>query len=281
MSQKIGIILLLFLFFPSQTVRSQKVKPSQDKTSYTLMKNTWSALAKRDFDTVASEADKCLRLYQEKAGKMQTRLRAFPSEKEAFDYWALNDVATCLFVKAKAMHMQGRDKEAVTLCRQIIEHYGYSQCWDPRGWFWKVADAAYDQIVFMEAHIDFGDYSSSTLTVKAWQAMTTGHYDEALVFTRKCIYLYRQEAQKMQDALKQYPGKDKAFDFWALNDVGTCYFMMGEIYLAKQKWDKAKEAYKKLTQHYSFAQCWDPNGQFFWKPALQAKVTLDTLLEEQ
>ncbi len=63
---------------------------------------------------------------------------------------------------------------------------------------------------------------------------------------------------------------------WALNDVGTCLFIMGQ---ALEKQDKGKEAitaYKKLVEKVPFAQCWDPKG-WFWKPATAARTRIKAL----
>ncbi len=132
----------------------------------------------------------------------------------------------------------------------------------------------------METGIDFGDYTSTTLTVKAWQALDAGNYDEVLVFTRKCIQLYRKTADKMQGDLDSYALKEKAFDFWALNDLGTCYFIMGEAYLAQKKYTKALESFRTLVDNYFYAQCWDPKG-WFWKPAVAARGKINKIAAEQ
>jgi hypothetical protein len=33
---------------------------------------------------------------------------------------------------------------------RVVKEFGYAQCWDPRGWFWKPADAARQKIVELE-----------------------------------------------------------------------------------------------------------------------------------
>jgi hypothetical protein len=123
---------------------------------------------------------------------------------------------------------------------------------------------------------DFGDFRSETLTVKAWQAMGADDLEAMEAFTGKCIELYEKEALKQQAKLKNFAPKDEAFNYWALNDVGTCYYIRGQMYLNKGMKDKAKEAFRKLVDNFYFCQCWDPNG-WFWHPAEVAEEKLAEL----
>ena len=123
---------------------------------------------------------------------------------------------------------------------------------------------------------DFGDHKSETLTTKAWKAHGAGNAEEALAYTAKCVELYEAEAKKMQAALKELPAnepKEETFKRWALNDVGTCLFIKGEVLLKKGDKKGAKEAFAKLVAEFKFAQCWDEKG-WFWKPADAAKQKL-------
>ena len=125
----------------------------------------------------------------------------------------------------------------------------------------------------VKAQLNFGDHKSSTLTGKAWGALGEQKYDDALGYIAKCIELYGAEAKKMQASLQDYPAtdpKEEAFKFWALNDVGTCIFIKGEVLMKKGDKKGALEAYKELAKDYKFAQCWDNKG-WFWKPAEAAK----------
>jgi predicted negative regulator of RcsB-dependent stress response len=121
--------------------------------------------------------------------------------------------------------------------------------------------------------IDFGDYASSTLTQKAWQARDSDELNNALVYVDKCIELYEAEALSMQASLTTFPAtepKENVFTYWALNDVGTCYFIKGEILLKQNQHAAARAAFEKLVEQLGYAQCWDPRG-WFWKPAEAAK----------
>ena len=123
------------------------------------------------------------------------------------------------------------------------------------------------------AQIDFGDHASSTLTTKAWEAMGRGELDTALTYANQCISMYETEAFRMQASLSAFPANDPpetTFAYWALNDVGTCYFIKGEIFLKKSDTKAALEAFTKCAERFSYSQCWDTRG-WFWRPGVSAK----------
>ena len=132
---------------------------------------------------------------------------------------------------------------------------------------------------------DFGDFSSATLTGKAWNAYGAGELELALKYTAKCKEMYMEEAKKQQASLDAFPvGEEKTHTYWALNDVGTCLFIKGQVYEKQKKTKEAIEAYKLLVQELSFSQCWDTKG-WFWKPAEAAagrvkQLEFDSLLDE-
>jgi hypothetical protein len=123
---------------------------------------------------------------------------------------------------------------------------------------------------------DFGDCKSVTLTGKAWQALNAKDYAGVAAYTGKCIDTYKDTAIQQQASLKAPADKDSANTYWALNDVGTCYFIAGKALDDKGDKKGAIAAYKFLVDNLSFAQCWDPNG-WFWKPADAAKKRLTEL----
>lgn len=120
------------------------------------------------------------------------------------------------------------------------------------------------------------DSKSSTLTTNAWKALEAKDYDAAIATTNKCITLYKEQAVKMQAGLQAPAPKDTAAQLWALNDVGTCYFIQGKALDEKGDKKGATDAYKFLVDNLSFAQCWDPKG-WFWKPGDAARKRLAEL----
>ncbi len=255
----------------------------EDEGSVTLTQKAWEALKEQDLEKVLFYTDKCITLYGPRAAVMQGQLTSYPTEKaEIHRHWALNDVATAYFIQAEAYRKAGDLEKACGAYTAILEKYSFGQCWDPKGWFWKPADAAADAIVMMDKglDLDFEDYRSVTLVVKAWKALDEENLEEVFVYTDKCIKLYSQEAAKMQKMLQGYPeGSDEEiFAYWALNDVATAYYIQGEAYRKRGEMEKAREAYQKIIDEFSFGQCWDPRG-WFWKPAEAAANRLDVLEE--
>ncbi|MCK5708131.1 MAG: tetratricopeptide repeat protein [Candidatus Aureabacteria bacterium] len=251
-----------------------------DYTSEILTKRAWDALGVGKYRSVAVYVKKCKELYEKQASMMQGSLNNFAKNDTEFKYWALNDTATSLFILGRAYYIQGKDKKAKRVFQEIIDKYSYAQCWDPRGWFWKVSEGAKDQLLIMNTGLDYGDYTSETLTVRAWNALENGDYDAVDIFTRKCIQLYQKSALKMQEKLVNYPQWKKAFNFWALNDIGTCYFIIGEAEMSKGRYEKALQAYKTVIRSYDFAQCWDQRG-WFWKPAVSARKRINRIVKVQ
>ena len=74
-----------------------------------------------------------------------------PADQAAFDsfwhrYWALNDVATGLFMRGEIYRIQGRCQEAKAIYEQVIEAYPCAFAWNAKdgGFFWSVSDGAQD-----------------------------------------------------------------------------------------------------------------------------------------
>ena len=91
--------------------------------------------------------------------------------------------------------------------------------------------------------------------------------------------MFEAKAVEMQAGITEpvnTQDKEKVFANWALNDVGTCYFILGQVLEKSGDKKGAVEAYKKLTEKLPAAQCWDPKG-WFWKPADAAKGKLKAL----
>ncbi len=129
------------------------------------------------------------------------------------------------------------------------------------------------------AVVDYGDHSSETLTTRAWEALGAGQYLTAIKYTEKCAELYEAEARKMQATLKVRAPYAKVHDYWALNDVGTSYFIRGQALLELGRKDEAVAAYRVVKDELFFAQAWDPNG-WFWAPAEAAGTKLLTLTND-
>lgn len=121
-----------------------------DHSSATLTARAWGALDAAQLELALAYTDKCRELYLAEARKQQASLADFAPDDEAHRLWALNDVGTCLFIEGQAHEKAGRTAEAVAAYRRLVDEYGFAQCWDKKGWFWKPAKAAADRIEALE-----------------------------------------------------------------------------------------------------------------------------------
>ena len=188
----------------TNVVLLQPAKASVGPNSSLMMLQAWKAYEKKEYEKVFVVADECVRLFGPRAARQQASLDDFPDRTRAANYSSLNDVATCLFIKGKSLRDMRCTAEAKEVFREVMRSYRYAQCWDPKGWFWKVAVAAQDEIHCIDYGVDFGSYSSEVLTAKAWKAMQAGRYDAMELYVRKCIELYGEVAREMQSSLAEY-----------------------------------------------------------------------------
>jgi tetratricopeptide (TPR) repeat protein len=124
--------------------------------------------------------------------------------------------------------------------------------------------------------LDYGDFTSMTLQVKAWDALGEGQYEDAVKYTEKCTQLYEKKAREMQASLSSKPSSDVVNDYWALNDVGTCYFIRGEALTKLRQYKEALAAYKVVKDELYYSQCWDPKG-WYWSPSDAAYPKVEML----
>ena len=124
-----------------------------DFRSETLTTKAWGALAEDDIEAVLAYTNKCLELYAAPAKKMQNSLTGYAtgSNEDIFSYWALNDVATSLFIQGEAYRKVNMRDEALAAYQRIVSEFSYGQAWDPKGWFWKPAEAAKEKIAMIKS----------------------------------------------------------------------------------------------------------------------------------
>ena len=131
---------------------------------------------------------------------------------------------------------------------------------------------------------DVGDLSSMTLTSKAWNALANGDHATVEVYAKKCIALYEAKALQMQASLTNFVPTNEpqtVQNYWALNDVATCYFIWGESLMNQRRDQEAKVAFERIVNDFSFAQCWDPPPHgWFWKVAVAARGQLNKIRVE-
>ena len=127
--------------------------------------------------------------------------------------------------------------------------------------------------IFIAQNLIAQEENSAAVTGKAWEAFTKQDWDGAIAQADRAINIWFKQAKEMNDKLTEYPPKETAATFWAVNDIGTCYFIKGEALVKKGDKKGAIEAYAKLCKELKYSQCWDAKG-WFWKPAEAAKQKL-------
>ena len=256
-----------------------------DSTSITLVAKARKALSNADYDAVIAYAERCVELYEEKAKEMQAHLTEYPPFGEggrpgASLYWALNDVGHILFLQAESYSREEKRSEAIRIYERIVSEFSFSQAKDSQGRIWRPAEKAKVKIEKLKQRkIDYGDYTTTSLVSKAWQAIEKKDYEAVRALAKKCIDLYADKAKEMQLELNDYPKGD--FDInekWALNGVATILFIEAESYRLSKENDKAREIYNTIINDFSYGQ--SDHGGSFWKPAERAKEKLESLETE-
>jgi len=118
--------------------------------------------------------------------------------------------------------------------------------------------------------------TSSEYIKAAWDAYNANKFPEAASLAQECISKWETKAKEQQSALTQAPlngqvteDQKKAIQAnWALNDVGTAYFIKAQALEKQGKTDEAKKVYEQ-TAAFPYARAWDPKG-WFWSPADEA-----------
>lgn len=143
------LILCLFSLLSSTRAEDSKppVPPSENESSSALLTSqAWEALAAKDYTTAKARITRCRELYEAKAKEMQETLSVVPGPDTAREFWALNDVGTCLFILGKVAEAEGKNTDAIAAYQDVIKNFPMAQCWDKQGWFWQPAVAAKERL---------------------------------------------------------------------------------------------------------------------------------------
>jgi tetratricopeptide (TPR) repeat protein len=119
--------------------------------------------------------------------------------------------------------------------------------------------------------------NSEQMVIAAWRALERKDLPAAIEQAQATIQEWEPWALKLEDKKAKevghfvsYDGDPKQskviFNYWALNDVGGAYFILGKAYDAKGDYANAVRAFQQVVNHYPLAQIWDPKG-WFWAPA--------------
>ena len=279
MSARFFRILIFFsviLFISPSMLFSEERNTQIDTNSQSLVQQAWNAYNEKDYVAAENIADRCVALFDTEARKLQASLKGPIPENQLNRYWQLNDVATAKFIKGKIYMESGDHEKAELIFSDIAKNYNYAMVYDLRGWYWNVAEGVQDILEKLGGGIDFGDGSSSFITTKAWEMYNKREYPSTLAYAEKCIELYKSVAIMQQESLAGYPKKKDISKYWALNDVGTCYYIAGLASLEIDRNEQAQGYFTFITESLSYASCWDTRG-WYWKVSPEAKKKLQKL----
>ena len=113
-----------------------------DASHWNLTVSAWECMAQKDYDGVFAYANKCLEIYEPKAKEMAAGQKSFSRPGHEDDFALVNDVATSHYVMGETYMKLGKTDDALKEFKYVIASYPYAQCWDPKGWFWKVAEVS-------------------------------------------------------------------------------------------------------------------------------------------
>jgi tetratricopeptide (TPR) repeat protein len=253
----------------------------------------WEAFKSEKDEEAIKHADTCILEFRGAANRRQNEIdenkekvpngRVTVKQKEAIHKnGALNDVATCYYIKARAAHKLGQ-KEEVGQAVAAAKRYPAARVWDPRGWFWSPADAA-ERFRTNPALADKAPYEY--YTAQAWTELKSGKHAKAIALADQCTEEFLEAALDMEmDLAKQgirlptgevdEPTKKKILENELLNDVATCLLIKGKAAEATGDKKAAIAAYSQAVK-LAHGRCWDPLG-WFWSLADAASDRLEII----
>jgi hypothetical protein len=125
--------------------------------------------------------------------------------------------------------------------------------------------------------------TSEEMILAAWTALNNQEYADSARYANMIVDTFSEEAEAQQQALTQAPPvgavdsktQEMIQENWALNDVGTAYYILGRSQVGLGDNDAARAAFEQ-ARLYPFARTWDPQG-WFWSPSFGAQEELDKL----
>jgi len=131
---------------PAQLDEAAAALDFGDDDSSALTTKAWQALATKDYLAVLATTREVISRYGAQGRAMNAALDDFATAQDAAQYWALNDVGSSLFIQAEAYVALRQFDQAADALDDLKTNYGFSQCWDPQGWYWHPAHDLSDRI---------------------------------------------------------------------------------------------------------------------------------------
>jgi tetratricopeptide (TPR) repeat protein len=121
--------------------------------------DAWAAFNKAEHAKAIEAAERCIKEFDATAKESEKVVaksgQAIPTgpvdeatKQRIFSNGALNDVATCLYIKGQAAEALGDKTKATDAYRRAAELI-HGRCWDPQGWFWSPAKQARERLAVL------------------------------------------------------------------------------------------------------------------------------------
>ena len=107
-----------------------------------LKKEAWDYYWLGEYDMALRLVSKVIDQWAPEARELNAKLDAFPSDGLRTTYVALNEVGTCYWIRGESLRKQGDLQGAMKAYNTLVDEFGYAQCWNHQGWWWKPGDAA-------------------------------------------------------------------------------------------------------------------------------------------
>ena len=118
---------------------------------------------------------------------------------------------------------------------------------------------------------------NAQLAADAWRAYNRGDFTGAVGVAERCTSTFRKQADDMESKLHTLgeeplpvtpAEKSSVLARGPLNDVATCYFILGQAAVRLQQRERATQGFEAAAQ-YSHAFSYNQDGSF-WSPAQAA-----------
>ena len=261
----IFFVALMLIFSFSQSLLCVEPEPGKFKldTSENLTIWAWNNYSNEKYDRAIKWAKLCTYYWGSRAKAQSEGLTDYPQGSISEIYskcWALNDVGTCWLIVGESFRKRGDTTKAEIAYRMLTdENYGkgtfyFAQCAsDARSgeqYLWKPADVAYARLIgYREEKLN-----NVGLMKSAWGELE-GDREKARKFAKLCIDMYIEKLPEQ----------------WAINDLGTCWFIIGEAWRKDGNQTEANEAYQEAIDNYPTSECYDPATDSHWSVAEAAE----------
>jgi tetratricopeptide (TPR) repeat protein len=216
-----------------------------------------------------------------------------------------DDSGTCLFLQGDSYRQIGNSQEAKDCLYRAIREYPKSRYDDPNYGYIPVkpqCDVALQ--LLSERSRDRFPEKSADYAALAWTDLRRKRFAITIAMAEACIARFQDAAVEQQKEheheygngwpdLSSDPDENRTMlrKYWALYDVGTCFFILGQVYekqgdMAREKqqtqeartlYDRSVKCYDEVIRKYSGAQCRMQHDRSYWKVKRAAERQIDLI----